>query len=227
MDRQRILEKIQKCLNMSKDARGNADECATALRQAQKLMDKYGVSKAELSAIGFAKETVHTSVQVNMKSVPVRVNNLAVIIQKAFGVKATIYATKRVSDWSYSIDYYGPQDRVIMAAYAHTVVQRGLDAAYKEQLAKFPYLKGVRGGRVSFEIGWLAAVAAKIAALVITEDEQDGIDELLAKDGLADIEEVKTRKQTLYSELVQDGVAAAGDFSLHRPVGTEPLKIEK
>ena len=54
MDKERILEKIKKCLALSKSA--NEHEAAQALKQAQALMREYGITdiEVELSAV---KET--------------------------------------------------------------------------------------------------------------------------------------------------------------------------
>ncbi len=51
MDKERILEKIKKCLALSKSA--NEHEAAQALKQAQALMREYGITdiEVELSAV--------------------------------------------------------------------------------------------------------------------------------------------------------------------------------
>lgn len=48
--REEVLEKIRKCMALAKS--GNEHEAAAALRQAQKLMELYQVSNAEMLAIG-------------------------------------------------------------------------------------------------------------------------------------------------------------------------------
>jgi hypothetical protein len=227
MDRAAILRKIEKCMAIAKDGRGDAFETAAALRQAQKLIDRHNISPEDLHAIGYGKETVHTSVQVNKKALPLRVNNLCMIIEKAFGVVAVIYATKRQSDWSYSVDYYGPQDKTITAVYSHTVVQRALDQAYKEYIAENPLYKRVRGVRASFETGWLREVRHKIEFVARTAEEIHGTQAALAKDGYSDLKESTVSRQTIYSNISEDGAEAAEDFSLFMPVATEPLKLEK
>lgn len=51
MDKQKVLEKIKKCLALGESA--NEHEAAQAIRQAQILMEKYGISEmdVELSAV--------------------------------------------------------------------------------------------------------------------------------------------------------------------------------
>jgi Protein of unknown function (DUF2786) len=216
--RNRILEKIQKCFNLSKSCEPH--EAAAALRQAQKLMAKHGVTDAELGMIGYTKETVHTSIQVNRKVVPIRVNNVGVLMQKAFGVKATIYATRRVSDYNYSIDYYGKADRVVLAAYSHTVVMRALDAAWKQWLTENPHAKSVRGARASFETGWIGSIVSIVQAIALTDEDKAAVDELITRDtGIAELPTLKTAKQTLYSDVLQEGRNASVGFSLHKPIG--------
>ena len=45
--RQRMLEKVRKLLAMARDGRGNENEEATAMRQANHLMAEYGIAEAE------------------------------------------------------------------------------------------------------------------------------------------------------------------------------------
>ncbi|WP_304672555.1 DUF2786 domain-containing protein [Neisseria bergeri] len=51
MDKQKVLEKIKRCLALGESA--NEHEVAQAIRQAQILMKKYGISEmdVELSAV--------------------------------------------------------------------------------------------------------------------------------------------------------------------------------
>lgn len=56
-DKDRIIDKIRKCLALSNSA--NEHEAAAALRQAQKLMELYRVSDAELLAAGVGEASTH------------------------------------------------------------------------------------------------------------------------------------------------------------------------
>lgn len=225
-DRKRILDKISKLLNLGNDSRGNANECATALRQAQSLMDKHGITKDELGLIGYSSETVQCPIQVSRKTIPMRLNLLIDIIEKAFGVHPVIGSEKRVSDYSYIVTYFGPANRVMLAVYSHTVVQRALDAAWREYLREKPELRGARGARAGFEMGWLDAVRSKVEALAVSDEEKEQTQALIKKTYGRELDTVKSNNMAVDGMAAIDGAVAASDFSLNRPMERENLKIE-
>jgi hypothetical protein len=223
-DRKRILDKIGKLLNLGKDARGNANECAAALRQAQKLMDKHGVTQAELGLVGYSKETVECPIQVSKKTIPLRLSLLVHIIADAFGVKPIIGSTKRQSDYSYVVHYIGPSGRVMLAVYSHTVVQRALDAAWRKYLALHPEIRGMRGVRAGFESGWLEEVRNSVQELGFTEEERAATNALIEKE-FTSLVKHKTNVTSVDALANADGAAAGAEFRLSRPVSKENLKI--
>lgn len=64
MAEDRILDKIRKCLAMANDSRGNAAECENAMRQAQALMAKHGLSTLDLDAAEVTTITLRSRVSV-------------------------------------------------------------------------------------------------------------------------------------------------------------------
>lgn len=215
--RKRAMDRIQKCLKLSKSA--NEHEAAAALRQAQKLMDTHGLSEADLRAAGYGKARVDTSIQAS-KNAPTHLQYLVSLIRKAFGVKPVFIRTLRQTDYGFSVDYFGPEHRLPMAVYAHTVLMKAVENAWKQVQIEKPEWKGIRGGRASFMAGWLSGVSEKIEAIAFSPEEETGIN-LILEAAYPTLGKSKVT-QKLYGSVMAAGVAASAGFSLHRPVnGTE------
>lgn len=221
MERNKAMDKIEKCINLSKSS--VPAEAAAALRQAQKLMQIHGITEAELGMVGYAHEKVSVPIQAN-KKLPIALSNLISLIARSFGVRPVIGSEVRVSDVSYTVTYFGPKDRVQLSCYAHVVVYRALEAAWRQHLADHPYLKGERGARAGFQLGWLDAVESTVEAFVVTDDEKIGTD-LVVKETFPTLVKIKTNDIKVDVESLNAGAEAADGFSLHRPVVSERLKI--
>lgn len=113
MDRAKLLSRIQKCLNLSKSSEPH--EAAAALRQAQKMMEVFGVTERELGAIGYTGEKVSCPIQAGDK-VPPTLNMLIHMLREAFGVRSVLSREVRISDASFCVHYFGPEDRTMLAA---------------------------------------------------------------------------------------------------------------
>lgn len=221
MDRNKVLDKIQKCMALSKSP--NEHEAAAAMRQAQKLMERHGVTETELGVIGYAAEVVHCSIQAG-KKIPHTLQSVTALMMRAFGVYAVYGSEVRVSDRSFTVTYLGPQHRVLLAAYAHDVVSRAVDRAWAKHLKENPRYKGVTGARAGFYLGWVSAVRDKVEAFGIQDDEQRAID-ALSKSMYGDLNEAKANKQRVYTNTMKAGAMAGESFDLHRPVGTSPSAV--
>lgn len=86
-ERDKILQKIQKCMRLSKSSEPH--EAAAAMRQAQKLMQAYQVSDSELMGLEVKSILVITPAPA-MRKCPVGFANLVSIVQIAFGVDAVM-----------------------------------------------------------------------------------------------------------------------------------------
>lgn len=214
--RARLIEKIQKCLALS--ASPEPHEAAAALRQAQKLMDKHGVTDRELGLAEYTSERVDCPIQAN-KTIPLQLSMLISLISRAFGVRATIHAEVRISDASYVVTYYGKHDRVILSAYTHPVVYRAMNGSWTKYLKRNPHLKGERGARGSFYVGGLTAVGRTVEDMALGAEEADilrkKLDEVCDSSEPAKVCDLKKYNQ----ETLIDGMRKGRDFSLHRPIG--------
>lgn len=222
MDREKAMDKIQKCLRLSKSS--EPAEAAAALRQAQKMMAANNISEEDLGAAGYGDAKVSCPIQAN-KKVNLVLNRLINVINDAFGVTAVLEHEIRVSDVSYAVRYIGPKDRVTLAAYAHEVVYRSVSRAWAEHLKANPWLRGERGSRAGFQLGWLKAVESQVQALAMTEEETAGTALVKQRIYGRELTKSKTSNMALDGAAMRDGMDAAADFRLHRPVGEQALRI--
>lgn len=225
MDKNKIIDKIKKCMALGSSS--NANEAAAALRQAQKMMNMHGLTEDDIEGSNFKNDTVECPIQANKKT-PVHLSKFVGIIMKAFQVKAVIETNVRVSDSSYRVRYFGPNHRVTMALYAHVVIFRAMEAAWRDQLKADPTWKGIRGARLSFMVGWLEEISSKVEAIGWPEGEEERSE--MMKQDFYGKELVKGggRKYSLYGGIHGKGAAAASNFSINRPMdGTTVRKITK
>jgi hypothetical protein len=222
MDRTKVLDKIKKCLALGKSP--NEHEASAALRQAQKLMAAHDISERELGAIGYASESVKTSIQCT-NVVPVTLSAIAHLVNRAFGTIGTINRTLREKDLCFEVEYFGPEHRVKMAAYAHVVIQRAVDGAWKQFLVENPHKRGKHGARAGFYAGWTDGVSETVEALGITDEERAGINAAkLAKYG-RELSKAKMSEQRVDGSAMHAGSRAAEGFTLHRPISGERRMI--
>ena len=123
-------------------------------------------------------------------------------------------------------DILGPENRVMLAAYSHQVCYRAMESAWREQLLELPPLKGERGTRAAFQIGWLRSVKEQIEALAMTPEEEAGTS--LVKQmyyGSNELRETVPNKLNISSGIVALGEEVGAGFRLHTPVAAENLKL--
>ncbi|HWV46432.1 MAG TPA: DUF2786 domain-containing protein [Nitrospira sp.] len=220
-DKARILEKIKKCLALGKSS--NAHEAAAALRQAQKLMDKHGVSQEEIDALGYGFEEVEIPVQTNVK-LPAYISYFVALMKQAFGVRPIMSSTLRQSDYSYSVKYFGPTGRVITAAYAHQVVWRAMNRDWNAHLKANPEWKGKKGARSGFFIGWIDEVWSKVMAIGFTDEEAARTELAVRSTGLK-VGPTTTSELKVYNATGAAGREAGSGFQIYRGTGTERNRL--
>ncbi|GAB7128062.1 DUF2786 domain-containing protein [Silvimonas sp. JCM 19000] len=126
MDKQSAIAKIRKCMALAKG--GNANEAGVALRQAQALMEKFGVDDADL----LAAEVTEMSTPSNARKNPARWESyLASTIGKAFACDAVHSHTRgKPGAWL----FIGPAIQAEIATYAFAVLNRKIKLARTELL---------------------------------------------------------------------------------------------
>jgi hypothetical protein len=151
MDKSRIIEKIKKCLALSRSA--NEHEAATALRQAQKLMQQYQIEMSDVDMSDIAEYGIAATVA---RKPACWENNLMCAISEAFGCELVFRSFRQgKARWV----FIGGAVEVEVACYAADVLRRQVIAARKcymtERLSRVQKvtLKTARADR--FCDGWV------------------------------------------------------------------------
>jgi hypothetical protein len=217
-ERARLLEKIKKCLALS--ASPEPHEAAAAMRQAQKLMALIGVTAEEATAPEMADALVKTREGFGRC---LYMSELCHLVERCFGVH-TIFERNPGSAARLNVRYVGPRGLAELAEYTHRVCQRAMDAAWRRHLDERPDHRMASGKRSSFYVGWVMGVRDKVEAMAISDEQRASFDRwVLARYGALDKQEMDDRKLDIRA--AREGLRAAEDFSINRPVGAEPLKI--
>ncbi len=159
-EQQKALDKIKKCLKLAGSS--NANEAATAMRQAQALMEKYNVSHTDVQA----SEASETKAKANVKSKPTNwETRLAHIAADAFACNI-LFSGSFIGNGEWRFIGVGAAPE--LAGYAFEVLLRQVKkdrAEYiKNQLKRCkPAPKTARADR--FCMSWVLAAAGKIAAI--------------------------------------------------------------
>lgn len=219
--RKKLEGRLKKCLALSNSPEPH--EAAAALRQAQALMRELGITEDDLDGLDMADAVVKTREGFGRCRT---MSALANMMEEAFSVKA-VFEANPGSARRLNVRYIGPKAKVMLAEYAHRVVWRAMQAAWDEALVLRPWMKSDGGKRQAFHMGWLRSVREKVEAIAPTEAEEKAIQrycDRLYKGGLV-TQEAHKRKQ-LDASAYLAGVAAAADFSLHRPVEEQQMALE-
>lgn len=171
-DREKILDKIKKCLALS--ASSNEHEAAAALRQARKLMEAHGISDAEILAAGATEHRQRASAQ----HTPSRwETHLATCIGDAFGCR-TIFGTGwfwEPASWVFI--GCGPAPEIAGYAFQvlHRQCKRARETYIKTNLKRCKTATKTRRADLFCE-GWAMTVVGKIGAFAGTEKQGEAIE---------------------------------------------------
>lgn len=175
MDKKTAIEKIRKCLALSKSAEPH--EAAAAMRQAQKLMQEFGIEHPELIEAGITEEWAKSAVT----SKPARYEVvLASAVAQAFACE--IVFSRRLSKSQRAIDggysFIGASPAPEVASYTFAVLLRQLTRARKEYIktALKRHTKNKRTAADLFCEGWVIAVRNLIAGVAPTPEQKRAID---------------------------------------------------
>lgn len=216
MDREKILDKIQKCLRLSKSS--EAHEAAAALRQAQKLMELHNVSPEELLGMEVKSTQVLTPEPYKKKKFPAYLTHLVNIIQIAFNVQALIEPGYRNGRPRVCLRYFGINGKDQLAAYAHEVMWRQLSESWRVYQKENPWVVGEKGARQGFWLGWLREVRSKVMEFAGTDEEKEMLTKALTNHADGKVHEMKSNTMSVSGETMSAGRNAASDFSIHRPM---------
>jgi len=229
--RERIIAKIKKCLALS--ASPEPAEAAAAMRQAQKLMEKYNIDMATVERPEIFEARVHSKMSV---STPKRWEVALVAgICRAFGCR---FYFMPGNSYGLAEDVYGRY--CFIGTYEQTVIAEWTTKLlfqrhgksrreYYKALTDNPYFsaaatrKDISQRLDSFSIGWVVSVIDKVVTMANPKAIDDAIEEKLNKTLGENSKPLKTRKQDEVSrESYYAGHAEGEKESIHRPMGGQP-----
>ncbi|MBL4797623.1 MAG: DUF2786 domain-containing protein [Oleispira sp.] len=163
---EKAIDKIKKCLALA--ASSNANEAATAMRQAQKLMAKYGLNTEDIQLSDVKTETA----KAGTAQTPVQyISWLVSVIKKAFGVDAIFIPHFKGVD----IKFIGIDTQAEIASYAFSTLLRQLKAdrsAHMKTLSRYKRANKIRKADV-FAEGWVLAVNSKVTEFAQPESSKE------------------------------------------------------
>lgn len=192
MNRSQAIEKIKKCLRLSKSA--NEHEAAQALKQAQILMQKFGITDIDVHLF----EIKESSLKVPL-SIPKWQHWLFAVCRRAFGVDGYIEMATYASTGKKKAQYrfYGIPPKPELAAYAYVVLLRQLRAArqkyMKEELSRVRLAKNKTYRADKFCEGWVMAASSQVKNFAISESEQQQLKAYKEELNLNDNDKAKPR----------------------------------
>jgi hypothetical protein len=151
MNRDELLRKIRACLRLSKSA--NENEAAAALRHAQALMRKHGVSMADALAGDVMEREAKTARR--GETLHGSMHQLIGLIGHAFRCKSVVSCGRGLPA---SVTFYGTGADPEIAAYAFDVLRRQMDKSCDKHIARVRLRVNREARGEAFRRGWVFAV---------------------------------------------------------------------
>jgi hypothetical protein len=180
-DINKIKSKIKKLFALSKSP--NANEAATALEMAQKLMDEYGLIKSEIPTLDVNEDEAPRA---SGNTPPQYEINLAVSTAEAFGCKVLVDRKLDMKELVYRNTYkfIGIDYRPEVASYIAIVLFRKLHRARAEYL-KTLYRIRSRATKIKrgdeFSRGWVSIIVQKLNVFSGTPEENMALEMYMKK----------------------------------------------
>lgn len=218
-DKASTLEKIKKCLALAGSS--NEHEAAAALRSAQALMAKHGVTDSEVLACSVNEHTAKASV----KRKPARwESNLAALVGAAFGCEVLLSSCGYVpAQWC----FIGYDSAAAVAGYAFEVLLRQIKRARQEFIAS-NQLRGLasKSKTVRADIycaGWINSISKTVSVFARPAEQDAAIAAYMTKrcpdelDELKSIDRISGKNISVSDALAwKQGQSDGADVRLHR-----------
>lgn len=219
----RILEKIKKCMALA--GSDNPAEAAAALRQAQKMMEKHGLTASDLrlSEVGEAESKGASQ----SKSLPNWVVGLRHMIGGVFGTEVINRFWLRFGTYYNVPVFVGLGDRPQAAQYTYEVLFRQISADRRRYLRELDRRLAISTKTRLADLfceGWVSAVRSKVEDVAISQEDQDLVS-LFNEKTYGQLKKVKPRSHgdridSRDVEAIRDGIDAGQDAQLFRGVST-------
>lgn len=217
MDRDKIIDKICKCIRLSESC--NPNEAAAAIRQARNMMAKYGISESQVLTSGVKEASVCSGIDYKP---PYWVLALSNIVAKAFGCRS--FLTRR-DGANRQFRFIGIGHSPAVCSYTFEVLHRRLRRARKDfvwELDVESKKEKTRRGDV-FAQAWLFRIAQLVADFASTQEARNAVDEYV-KQNYGEAAELYSKPKELNNPDYEDilsGMRAANEVDLHRPVSEQ------
>jgi len=212
MDRQKVLDKISKCLRLS--ASCNPNEAASALRQARNLMKKYHVTDVQIHSLLVEEASAYHGCEFNP---PFWALALSDIVSRAFDCRVLI-ARRFGRQPEYR--FIGMDCSPSIATYTFTVLYRKLEqarTAFMQDNTGKDEVENARRGDV-FAQAWLFRVAAKVAKFVVNPATRAAINRYVKEqfgDTVEFVQDPVAPESADYEDILS-GMKAAEEVALYR-----------
>ena len=221
MNKEKILDKIKKCLALSKSA--NEHEAAQALKQAQALMEKYEVNAVDIALSEVSEQGADRRMAVKLAEWQWAVANM---ISEVFGCQS--YRRGK------TMMFYGIGNRAEISAYAFDVVYRQISADRRK------FLKNCRARKQAhrtyladqFCNGWIMGAWEMVKKFEMSDEEKAVMDGYVKKE-YPYMTEARTRDakssilqgSTMEYEALAQGMESGKQVQLHHAMsGTDGVK---
>lgn len=220
MNRRKIIEKIIKCLALSKSA--NRHEAALAMARAQEMMEKYSISKTDVELAEISSRKAKACQCLNP---PCYIAGLVNMIKDAFGCRAIMHPYVG-RNWKYAnnVEFVGAGPNPEIAAYAFEVLQKQLvrgRTKFMKSLSRRIKRRNKTSMADNWAEGWVIGVSRKVKQLVVTTEER-GLIEKWIEENYNAIEPSQGRKADRCGrrgvEALMQGMVDSKDVNLHGAV---------
>lgn len=222
MNRDQAIRKVLACLRLGKSS--NPHEAAVAMRQAQALMDKYGLTEADAEASQIRDAESATGFRGGM--VPKSMLALVNLVAGAYRCMPVIICRLGVT----KVQFFGAGAEAEIAAYAFTVLRRQLQAARRKHTARIRKRANKEARGEEFAFGWIIAIRALLPPDNLPEGRELAIDQAiknrLGDTHLANGKDIGKHGRANWNDHYA-GQRAAKDAQLHTGVGgSSPKQLE-
>lgn len=214
MDKNKIIEKIHKCLRLSES--GNSNEAASALRQAQAMMRKYNISEKDVLSHEVREASANSAGYYNP---PYWVIALSELIAQAFECRAYI---SRREEQHPVFRFIGMDCNASVAAYTFTVLFRQLRRSrqgYKKSLNIENKDECRRQANV-FAQAWLFRIAKTVAEFTARPGCEEAIDAYVKEQygETLEVDRDPADPESKDYDVILSGMRAANTVFLRRPM---------
>lgn len=223
-DLDRVMEKIKKCLRLSESSEPH--EAAAAMRQAQKLMDKYNLDHAALDQSEIGEILIRSRVSVS-RCKPWE-SQFMHMIASAYGCRV-LWSASRSDNLSVFGTWHlvGLKPQLKLAEYTVEVLLRRLISQRNQFVRNLPSyhsrkVKAIEGD--GFAFGWVESVKQTVVRFARADEIRPRLDQYVDSHYGKDLSEAKRQKRGMGQAGFDAGAEAGSREQLNRPVDGFTMK---